>query len=351
MLTMISRLDQRDPPGLVRRHAVTASSAFATSTMPPRPSACSSATRAMPVAQAAVDACRQRDRAAVRADRDEVAGRDLAPPCVVGRELELGLRPLELELGDALDGGAGEERLVGDESDLAALRLLLRRRAGPELRRAPALRGSRAAAPARRPRRTRVRRRRAPRPRRRRRAAYGATSTSNRAASCEIHSSSSGQGGSTVRREPLQPALEVDERAVALEVARARQDQVGPAGGEPAEHRDHDRRLGLLGERADVLVRRGLVARDHEQPDRIRRLGLLVAARGPGVGDPAAVRRLGQVEGAAAFAAGEAELLRELRDGRSAAAAGTAPDEDDALRVGDVGRPSRGSGRRCGAPT
>src|SRR5207248_8864799 len=41
-------LDQRDPPRFVRRHAVT-SSAFATSTMPPKSSACSSATRAMPV--------------------------------------------------------------------------------------------------------------------------------------------------------------------------------------------------------------------------------------------------------------------------------------------------------------
>ncbi len=40
------RLDQRDPPGLF--HALTTSSAFATSTMPASPSACSSGTRAMP---------------------------------------------------------------------------------------------------------------------------------------------------------------------------------------------------------------------------------------------------------------------------------------------------------------
>ena len=73
-------------------------------------------------AQAAVDAGLQRDRAAVRADGDEVAGRDPAPPRVLGRELELGLRPLELELRDALDGGAGEERLVGDEPDLSLAR-------------------------------------------------------------------------------------------------------------------------------------------------------------------------------------------------------------------------------------
>src|SRR2546421_2092495 len=58
-------------------------------------------------AQAAVDAGREPDRAAVGADRDEVTGRDLAPPRVVGRELELGPRSLELKLRDALDGRAG----------------------------------------------------------------------------------------------------------------------------------------------------------------------------------------------------------------------------------------------------
>src|SRR4029453_14919206 len=74
--------------------------------------------------QAAVDAGRQCDRAAVGADPDKVAGRDLATPRVVSRELELGLRPLELKLGDALDGRAGEERLVCNEHDLPSLRLL-----------------------------------------------------------------------------------------------------------------------------------------------------------------------------------------------------------------------------------
>ena len=138
-----------------------------------------------------------------------------------------------------------------------------------------------------------------------------------------------------MRRSRCRRPSRLTKRAVSLEIARARQDEIGPAGGEPAEHRDHDRRLGLLGERADVLVRRRLVARHHEQPDRVRRLRLLVAAGGPGVGDSAAVRSLGKVEGAAARAVGEPELLRELRDGRTAAAAGTAPDEDDALRLGD----------------
>ena len=113
------RLDERDPPRLVRRHAVTALLGLRD---------LDDAAEAVRVlerdardarAQAAVDARRQRDRAAVRADGDEVAGRDPAPPRVVGRELELRLRPLELELRDALDGGAGEERLVRDEADLA----------------------------------------------------------------------------------------------------------------------------------------------------------------------------------------------------------------------------------------
>src|SRR5207248_9761607 len=52
-------------------------------------------------------------------------GRELAAPCVARRDLELGLWPLELQLRHALDGGAGEERLVRDESDLAPASLLL----------------------------------------------------------------------------------------------------------------------------------------------------------------------------------------------------------------------------------
>src|SRR5439155_3173061 len=285
-------------------------------------------------AQAAVYAGPKRDRVAVRADRDEVAGRDPALPGVGGRELELRLRPLELELRDALDGGAGEKRLVRDEPDLSALGLLLRLRQrlahdvllrlGIEAQRRPlsdlaerqpAVNALRDLGEDRRG----IRRHVDVEPRGELRDPLQLVGTGrlDRAA------------------QPLQAALEIDEGAVALEIGRARQDQVGPAGGEPAEHRDHDRRLGLLGERTDVVVRRGLVARHDEQPDRIRRFGLLVAACGPGVGNSAAVRRLGQVEGAAALTAREPELLRELRDRRAAAAARPAPDEDDALRLGD----------------
>ena len=70
--------------------------------------------------------------------------------------------------------------------------------------------------------------------------------------------------------QALDAALEVDEGAVALEVARAREDEVGPADGEALEHRDRDHDLGLLGERADGGVGGGLVARDDQQADRLR---------------------------------------------------------------------------------
>src|SRR5207244_1077555 len=113
------------------------------------------------------------------------------------------------------------------------------------------------------------------------------------------------------------------------------------------------RPLCLLGERADVLVGGRFVSRDHEQADGIRRLALLVAAGGPGVGDSTAVRRLGKVEGTAALAPGEPELLREPGDGRAAAAAGAGPDAYAPLRLGD-GRVARvvedaGSAALCGA--
>ncbi len=78
-----------------------------------------------------------------------------------------------------------------------------------------------------------------------------------------------------------------------------------------------------------------LVARDDEHADRTRLRAFVVAARGPRVGDAAAVRRLGEIEGAAPVAAGEPELLGETRDSRTAVAAGTRPDQDDALCVAD----------------
>ena len=50
---------------------------------------------------------------------DRVAGLDRAPRRVGGGELELGRRPLERELADALDERAREERPVADEPELA----------------------------------------------------------------------------------------------------------------------------------------------------------------------------------------------------------------------------------------
>ena len=79
--------------------------------------------------------------------------------------------------------------------------------------------------------------------------------------------------------QPLDAALEVDEGAVALEVARAGQDEVGPADGEALEHRDREHALGLLGEGAHGRVGRSLVAGDDQEPDRLR--VLLVAVRAP----------------------------------------------------------------------
>ncbi len=240
----------------------------------------------------------------------------------------------------ALDRGAGEERLVRDEPDLPTLRLLLRLGQGlaqDALRRV-------GIAAQRRPLADLAERQPAV-------DALGDLGEDARGVRRHVDAEPCGElrdplelvGAGRLDRaaQPLQPPLEVDERAVTLEVARPREDEVRPAGGEPAEHRDHDRRLGLLGERADVGVGCGLVARHHEQPDRVGRLGLLVAAGRPGVGDSTAVRRLGKIEGTAALASGEPELLGELRDGRAAAAAGAAPDEDDALGVGDAGRSRR----------
>ena len=72
-----------------------------------------------PGRERAVDAGAQRHGRAVRARRDGVAVGDLAPGGLLGGERELGLGPLELELGDPLDGGAGEERPVAQQAQVA----------------------------------------------------------------------------------------------------------------------------------------------------------------------------------------------------------------------------------------
>ena len=66
----------------------------------------------------AVDACPQFDGGAVRADGDEVAGRDRTAFGVVRRQLELAVGALELKLGDALDGRPGEEWAVAEQAQV-----------------------------------------------------------------------------------------------------------------------------------------------------------------------------------------------------------------------------------------
>src|SRR3954469_16421666 len=66
------------------------------------------------------DARAQALRGAVRGDRDVVAGRDAEPLGVLVRQLDLRPRPLELELGHALDGRAREERPVAQQAQALA---------------------------------------------------------------------------------------------------------------------------------------------------------------------------------------------------------------------------------------
>ena len=66
--------------------------------------------------------------------------------------------------------------------------------------------------------------------------------------------------------QALQAALEVDVRAVALEVARPGQHEVGPADAKLLEHRDRDHRLGALGERAHRRVAAASSPETIEQP-------------------------------------------------------------------------------------
>ena len=90
------------------------------------------------------------------------------------------------------------------------------------------------------------------------------------------------------------------------------QDEVGPAARERrGTSRSRARRSACSASARTRRVGRGLVAGDDQQPDRLGVRALLVAGRGPGVGDAAAVRRRRQVEGAAAGPVGEAELARE----------------------------------------
>ena len=159
--------------------------------------------------------------------------------------------------------------------------------------------------------------------------------------------------------EALDATLEVDEGAVALEVARAGQDEVGPADGEALEHRDRDHALGLLGQRAHGRIGRGLVARDDQQADRLRVLLVGVRARGPGVGDAATVRestaggrrrsrasRRAQADGRALPAVRRRRRRGPTRSGRRGRRPRRAPRASCRASAPRAGR----SRRRCGAP-
>ena len=115
-----------------------------------------------------------------------------------------------------------------------------------------------------------------------------------------IHASSSGTGGIDGAAQALQAALEVDVRAVALEVARPGGRGRPSRAASASNMRERDHALGLARRARARRVGGGLVARDDEQADGSGSLALLVAGRGPGVADAAPVRRAREVERAAA---------------------------------------------------
>ncbi len=128
--------------------------------------------------------------------------------------------------------------------------------------------------------------------------------------------------------QALQAALEVDVGAVPLQVARSRQDEVGPADERRPEHRDRQHGFGPFCHGSNVRVGHGLVAGDDEQPDRLGVLRIDVPRRGPRVCDAAAVRGLRQME------RGRARLVRDPeigRQGRQRLSTRPRPDESNAV--------------------
>src|SRR5919106_2971111 len=266
-------------------------------------------------AQPAVEPGPQIAGGAVRGNAHGLAGRDSPRLRIVERELHLGRRALEGELRHALDRRAAEERPEADELQARAGGL-----AGRDLR--IGLRPGEL-----------VRRR-------------------------ELGEVGGGRGGPGVdldaqapaeAREPLElvrpgrgdrapqalrPALEVDEGAVALEVARARDDHVRPRGELALEHRGREDEAGPLGELPHARVVGGLVAGGDERADlSLRgRVGAPLAALVPGGRDAASVRHAGQdVDGDVGFPA-LAELVRERADVAAAGRVVLRPDEGDLRR-------------------
>ena len=239
-----------------------------------------------------VDARAQLDRGSVRAHDHLVAVCDRAPVGVLGRDLDLGGRALEGELGHVLDHGIGEERSVADQLERAAAgrRLGLRlggrerplpRRAAGSAERSPSEEsatspsafaassvkarrrgghGTRDARPTPRKRTSPsslARARRRPLPRR---ARYAEALAQLRQPG-QLGADGRGAGAA----QTLQAALEIAHRPLSLEVAGRRQHQVGPGGRVAGEKRQRHRRAGALAASSRTSGR--------SPPRRPRRLG------------------------------------------------------------------------------
>ena len=157
-----------------------------------------------------------------------------------------------------------------------------------------------------------------------------------------------GQPGELVGRrrgdraaEALEASLEVHVRPVALEIARSRQDEVGPAA-----HELSNIAITSTCSACSASVRTfGSAAAS--SPDTIRELDRLrvgrrlVCGAGPRVGDAPRVRRRGQVERARAFLPGEAELVCDRRERDPSVSAAARPDQDRRGRWRECARLAR----------
>ena len=211
---------------------------------------------------------------------------------VVARELDLAGRPLELQLGRPLDGGAGEERAVGDEAQALSAgggraRLLADRRPLGARRQRGALADlaeGDAAEAAR------------PRPRRRRPRRAGESVDAEALGELRDPGELVGHGREHGAALALQAALEVDRRPVALEVARARAGRGRRGRGSCSSNMpiaDH----ALARSAASARTAGSAAASSPEMTSSARLVvdRLAVAGGAPGVGDAAAVRRARQV--------------------------------------------------------
>ena len=131
--------------------------------------------------------------------------------------------------------------------------------------------------------------------------------------------------------EALQPSLEIEQGAVALEHRRRGQNQIRPPDREPLEHRDRDHGVCPFGERSHARRGGSVIPDDEEQADLAWIRLVCVCGGRPGHRHATSVRRRGQMERSAAGLVLEAERMRRLRDSCPAAAARTRPDEDRPL--------------------